>query len=184
MAPVETPKGLFLRVNRAVDQDQALDFLLNVKMVANTLRGESDAQSDVVQTQLALLQEYEAHYRAEVHRLSISAVAFSPPAATTNSAPVLDTHQDGSSRSDSQGQGLYPCPDHKKPSYTHSQGQCRNPWQPKPEARQEHQPTRRAAQRDGSSTASHVDDSGRVSKSAPKPKRMNKNWTPQGGDRK
>ncbi|THY04558.1 hypothetical protein D6D01_10090 [Aureobasidium pullulans] len=184
MAPVETPKGLFLRVNRAVDQDQALDLLLNVKMVANTLRGESDAQSDVVQTQLALLQEYEGHYRAEVHRSSISAVAFPPPAAITNSPPVLDTPQAGSSRSDSQGQGLYPCPDHKKPSYTHSQGQCRNPWQPKPEERQEHQPTRRAAQRDSNSTSSHVNDSGRVSKSGPKPKRMNKNWTPQSGGRK
>ncbi|THX91952.1 hypothetical protein D6D02_10517 [Aureobasidium pullulans] len=106
MAPVETPKGLFLRVNRADDQDQALDFLLNVKMVANTLRG---------------------------------------------------------------------------PKHT----DCRSPpWQPKPEAHQEYQPTRRAAQRDGNSLASHVDDSGRVSKSGPKPKRMNKNWTPQGGGRK
>ena len=43
---------------------------------------------------------------------------------------------------------------------------------------------RAAPLNDGSSTVSHVDDSGRVSKSAPKPKRMNKNWTPQGGDRK
>lgn len=120
--------------------------MLNAGLVINELRKGPSAQSDVVKAQIELLREYEAHYMAEVNRHVITAMTLTMAAASTSAsasafAPVASssadladrTRQDGGSHSDNQTpQVVFPCPDHKKPSYSHNQGDCLNPWQPKP----------------------------------------------------
>ncbi|THX77620.1 hypothetical protein D6D04_06235 [Aureobasidium pullulans] len=139
-----TPEGLLPRVDQTADQPQAFSLLLNAGLVINTLRNGPSAQSDVVKAQIELLREYEAHYMAEVNRHVITAMTLTMATASASasaSAPVASssadladrTRQDGGSHSDNQTpQVVFPCPDHRKPSYSHNQGDCLNPWQSKP----------------------------------------------------